>query len=93
MSKKLNNTVCVSNVDFYTGDHMTGKKLSGASVFMDGELTLALNRLREEIRQKNEANGMPAMVPSIGWLARELLRDKLGLKDSKASKQDNFTQV
>ena len=37
------------------------------------------NRLREEIRLKNESDGFPAQTPTIGWLARILLRAKLGL--------------
>lgn len=37
------------------------------------------NRLREENRLKNESDGFPAQTPTIGWLARTLLRAKLGL--------------
>lgn len=58
------------------------------SVHLDDEITLALNRLREGVRKQNEVAGLPPMAPSLGWLARSLLRDKLGLVDSKAAKQD-----
>lgn len=58
------------------------------SVHLDDEITLALNRVREEVRQSNEAIGLPATAPSLGWLARTMLRDKLGLVDGKAAKQD-----
>lgn len=71
---------------------MNGKQ-KGYSVYLDSELTLALNSLGQQVRQNNEAAGMPGSAPTLGWLARELLREKLGLKDSKAAKQDNFTQL
>ncbi|MER2978868.1 hypothetical protein [Serratia bockelmannii] len=69
------------------------QKQNGYSVYLDSDLALALNRLREQLRQNNEAAGMPGMVPTLGLLARELLRDKLGLKDCKTAKQDSFTQL
>lgn len=72
---------------------MTEKKPKGIAVFMDSELALALNRLREEVRQQNETSGIPGMVPTLGWLARHLLREKLGLTGSKAATQDKFTQL
>jgi hypothetical protein len=53
------------------------------SVYIDNETAMALNRLREEIRQKNESDGLPAQTPTIGWLARTLLRAKLGLTADK----------
>lgn len=61
------------------------------SVHIDDEITLALNHLREALKKNSVAAGMPATAPSIGWLARSLLRDKLGLVDSKAAKQDIST--
>lgn len=71
---------------------MNGKQ-KGYSVYLDGELTLALDSLCEQIRQTNEAAGMPGITPTRGWVMRELLREKLGLKYSKAAKQDNFMQL
>ncbi|WP_233606918.1 hypothetical protein [Enterobacter huaxiensis] len=58
-------------------------KQKAMSVYIDDETTLALNRLREEIRQKNESDGLPAQTPTIGWLARTLLREKLGMSAAK----------
>lgn len=58
-------------------------KQKSMSVYIDDETSLALNRLREEIRQKNEGADHPALTPTIGWLARMLLREKLGLGDAK----------
>ncbi|HBL7133897.1 TPA: hypothetical protein LSW83_004083 [Serratia marcescens] len=69
------------------------EKQHGYSVYLDGDLALELNRLREQVRKNNAAAGVPGMAPTLGWLARELLREKLGLKESKAAKQDNFTQL
>ena len=58
-------------------------KQKAKSVYIDDETALALNRLREEIRQKNESDGLPAQTPTIGWLARTLLREKLGMSAAK----------
>ncbi|MFP2682431.1 hypothetical protein [Enterobacter ludwigii] len=58
-------------------------KQKAMSVYIDDETALALNRLREEIRQKNESDGFPAQTPTIGWLARTLLREKLGMSAAK----------
>lgn len=58
-------------------------KQKAMSVYIDDETALALNRLREEIRQKNESDGLPAQTPTIGWLARTLLREKLGMGAAK----------
>lgn len=58
-------------------------KQKAMSVYIDDETTLALNRLREEIRQRNEKDGLPAQTPTIGWLARTLLREKLGMGAAK----------
>lgn len=58
------------------------------SVHLDDEITLALNRLREEMKRNSAAAGLPPVAPSLGWLARTMLRDKLGLVDGKAAKQD-----
>mgnify|MGYP006866382465 CR=1 FL=1 len=43
-------------------------KQKAMSVYIDDETALALNRPREEIRQKNESDGLPAQTPTIGWL-------------------------
>jgi len=58
-------------------------KQKAMSVYIDDETALVLNRLREEIRQKNESDGLPAQTPTIGWLARTLLREKLGVSAAK----------
>lgn len=58
-------------------------KQKAMSVYIDDETTLMLNRLREQIRQKNESDGLPAQTPTIGWLARTLLREKLGMVAAK----------
>ncbi|MCU6336132.1 hypothetical protein KW823_06255 [Enterobacter quasiroggenkampii] len=58
-------------------------KQKAMSVYIDDETALALNRLREEIRQKNESAGLPTQTPTIGWLARALLREKLGMGAAK----------
>lgn len=58
-------------------------KQKAMSVYIDDETALALNSLREEIRQKNESDGLPAQTPTIGWLARTLLREKLGMSVAK----------
>ncbi|HEF0060933.1 hypothetical protein GW721_04875 [Citrobacter braakii] len=53
------------------------------SVYIDEETSLMLNRLREEIRQRYEREGIPGNAPTIGWLARSLLREKLGMAPAK----------
>lgn len=58
------NTVCTSST--YGDQEVTKQK--AMSVYIDDETALALNRLREEIRQKNESDGLPAQTPTIGWL-------------------------
>ncbi len=58
-------------------------KPKGLSVYLDDETTLVLNRLREEIRQRYEREGIPGNAPTIGWLARSLLREKLGMAPAK----------
>lgn len=58
-------------------------KQKAMSVYIDDETALALNHLREEIRQNNESAGLPAQTPTIGWLARTLLREKLGMGAAK----------
>jgi len=58
-------------------------KQKAMSVYIDDETALVLNSLREEIRQKNESDGLPAQTPTIGWLARTLLREKLGMSAAK----------
>ena len=58
-------------------------KQKAMSVYIDDETALALNRLREEIRQKNESDGLPTQTPTIGWLTRTLLREKLGMGAAK----------
>lgn len=63
-------------------------KQKAISVYIDDETALALNRLREEIRKNNESDGLPAQTPTIGWLARTLLRGKLGLSAEKNDAPD-----
>ncbi|MEG5636811.1 hypothetical protein V1577_22560 [Enterobacter bugandensis] len=58
-------------------------KQKAMSVYIDDETALALNSLREEIRQKNKSDGLPAQTPTIGWLARTLLRETLGMGAAK----------
>lgn len=72
------NTVWTYSVN---GDSEVAKQ-NAMSVYIDDETALALNRLRETIRVKNEDNQLPSQTPTIGWLARTLLREKLGLGDN-----------
>lgn len=58
-------------------------KQKAMSVYINSETLLGLNRLREEIRQKNESESLPIPPPTIGWLARTLLRQQLGLSVAK----------
>lgn len=58
-------------------------KQKAMSVYIDDETTLMLNRLREEVRQRYEREGIPGNAPTIGWLARSLLREKLGMDPAK----------
>ncbi|HIC1936944.1 TPA: hypothetical protein ACW0QD_004710 [Citrobacter freundii] len=58
-------------------------KQKAMSVYIDDETTLVLNRLREEIRQRYEREGIPGNAPTIGWLTRSLLREKLGIAPAK----------
>ncbi|WP_417027667.1 hypothetical protein [Citrobacter sp.] len=58
-------------------------KQKSMSVYIDEETSLMLNRLREEIRQRYEREGIPGNAPTIGWLARSLLREKLGMAPAK----------
>ena len=53
------------------------------SVYLDNETALALYRLREDIRKKNAETGMDLPTPTVGWLARSLLRQSLGIKKKK----------
>ncbi len=59
-------------------------KQKAMSVYIDDETALALNSLREEVRQRFDSEGLPGMAPTIGWLARSLLREKLGLANNKS---------
>ncbi|WP_329502699.1 hypothetical protein [Klebsiella aerogenes] len=63
------------------------------SVHLDDEITLALNRVREEMRQRNEESEIKLQLPSLGWLARSMLREKLGLVEGEAAKKDNSGSV
>lgn len=74
------------------GDQAKAKR-APMSVYIDDEIALMLNHLREEIRQKNEGSEIALPTPTIGWLARTLLREKLGLVDSRAAKKDNSASV
>ena len=58
-------------------------KQKAVSVYIDEETALTLNCLREQIRQRYEREGIPGNAPTIGWLARSLLREKLGLTPAK----------
>jgi len=58
-------------------------KRKSMSVYIDDETALTLNRLREEVRQRYNREGIPGNAPTIGWLARSLLREKLGLTPAK----------
>lgn len=58
-------------------------KQNAMSVYIDDETALVLNKLREEIRQRFEREGIPGNAPTIGWLARSLLREKLGMTPAK----------
>ncbi|MEJ5073430.1 hypothetical protein WH357_14000 [Enterobacter ludwigii] len=64
------------------------KKRQALTVYLDDDLALALNRVREEIREKSTEAGMTFQLPTLGWLTRTMLREKLGLVDSKIAKQD-----
>jgi hypothetical protein len=58
-------------------------KQKAMSVYIDDETALTLNRLREEVLQRYDREGIPGNAPTIGWLARSLLREKLGLTPAK----------
>lgn len=58
-------------------------KKKAVSVYLDNETALALYRLREDIRKKNAETGMALPTPTVGWLARSLLRQSLGIKADK----------
>ncbi len=58
-------------------------KQKAMSVYIDDEIALLLNHLREEVRQRYEREGIPGTAPTLGWIARSLLREKLGLVSSK----------
>ncbi|EAM9829416.1 hypothetical protein CBJ15_15625 [Salmonella enterica subsp. enterica serovar Rubislaw] len=60
------------------------KKAGGVAVMLDAELTDAVRQLCEKvIRQMNDAGVYGAVAaPSMGYVARQLLRSKLGLSDS-----------
>lgn len=54
-------------------------KQKPVSVYIDDEIALAINRLREEVRLQNEKLGLSGEAPTFGWLTRSLLRDRLGM--------------
>ncbi|HGY1167385.1 TPA: hypothetical protein ACNUZQ_002990 [Citrobacter braakii] len=70
-------------------------KQKAMSVYIDDETTLVLNRLREEIRQRYEREGIPGNAPPLaglpvpccvknwGWLLQKTtrpVRSKAGLQ-------------
>ncbi|HEY2455551.1 MAG TPA: hypothetical protein VGI71_23630 [Scandinavium sp.] len=87
-AEEVNAEFMAKSKEWAKTDKVERSKRNAVSVYLDDELALALNRLRETVRQHNEAAGLPPMAPSLSWLARSLLRDKLGLVDSKAAKHD-----
>lgn len=58
-------------------------KPKAISVYIDDETALAFNRLRETIRQPLENKGIQSGAPPLGWLARSLLREKLGMVNTE----------
>lgn len=63
---------------------MKQTKSKGVTVALDSEITLALNRVRNEViagLDKSGLNGM-AMAPSLGALARLSLRKTMDLPES-----------
>lgn len=60
------------------------KKAGGVAVMLDAELAEAVRQVREKvICQMNDAGVYGAVaVPSMGYVARQLLRSKLGLSAS-----------
>lgn len=58
-------------------------KQQSMSVYIDYEITVMLTRLRETIIERFEREGITGHAPTIGWLARSLLREKLGIDPEK----------
>lgn len=61
------------------------QKPKGITVQLDTELSLALNRSRQQIIDELNASGFNglAIAPSLGALARMALRKSLGLPENK----------
>lgn len=61
------------------------KKPVGVTVQLDSELTIELNRARQDVIEKLNESGLNglAMAPSLGALARMHLRKSLGLPETK----------
>lgn len=69
-------------------------KSKGVSIYLDGETSLALNAIRNDIIRGLDESGMNglAMAPTIGYLARQVLRKAIGLKEIKGEELIADTQ-
>ncbi|WP_225455125.1 hypothetical protein [Enterobacter sp. CCUG 70166] len=67
---------------------MTSKREKGVSVMLDGEIVVALQQLQNNVIQKMNQGGVFGMAatPTLGYLARQLLRNRLGLPDDKTDR-------
>lgn len=64
------------------------------SVHLDSDITLALNRLRMQCQEESEKAGLGwDATPTLGWLARSVLRKGLGLNDTAEQKKDNLNDI
>ncbi|MCA2402606.1 hypothetical protein CKK19_10730 [Enterobacter sp. CCUG 70166] len=55
---------------------------------LDGEIVVALQQLQNNVIQKMNQGGVFGMAatPTLGYLARQLLRNRLGLPDDKTDR-------
>lgn len=69
---------------------MAGQRAKSVSVMLDADITAALKQVQQSVVTKMNQGGVfgLAATPTLGYLARELLRTKLGLQ---ADKKDNAT--
>ncbi|CAM6300479.1 hypothetical protein KLQUCK414M1_06780 [Klebsiella quasipneumoniae subsp. similipneumoniae] len=65
---------------------MRKQRSKGVSVMLDGEIVVALKQVQANVIQKMNQGGVFGMAatPTLGYLARQLLRNRLGLPDDKA---------
>lgn len=71
---------------------MTTKKAKSISVMLDGEIVVALQQMQQGIITKMNKAGVHglAAVPSLGYIARALVRSRLGIKGHEGD--DAYTE-